>query len=68
MENLDAVVTTIGIIYGALLVLAAFVSNKFTESIRIDALFIPKPTESTRILNLIVGLVIIGYNAYSLFR
>ncbi len=67
MKNLDTIVTVVGIIYGLSLILAAFVRNKITESIRVDALFMPQPTENTRPLNLVVGLVLIAYNGYSLF-
>lgn len=66
MNNMDIVVTVVGIIYGITLILATFVRNKVTESMRVDALFIPQPTESTRPVNLIAGLLIAGYGIYSL--
>ena len=66
MDNLDNIVTVIGIIYGLLLILATFVRNKVTESIRIDALLMPQPTDNTRPLNLVVGLLFAGYSIYSL--
>lgn len=68
MENMDTVVTVIGIIYGILLILAAFVRNKVTEAFRIDALFMPKPSEATRPLNLIAGILVAGYSIYSLLK
>ena len=64
---LDLIVTTGGIVYGVVLVSAAFFRNGFTEALRIDALLVPKPTDTTRPLNLAVGLVLIAYNTYSLF-
>lgn len=66
MNNLNFIVNVVGVLYGLLLILATFVRNKVTESIRIDALFLPQCTESTRPLNLVVGLLIAGYGAYSL--
>lgn len=66
MENLDIIVTVFGMIYGLLLILVTFVRNKVTEAIRIDALFIPQPTDATRPLNLIAGLLFAGYSIYSL--
>ena len=68
MKNLDTIVTIIGVIYGALLILTAFVRTKFTESFRIDALFMPKPSETTRPLNLAVGILFTGYSIYSLLK
>lgn len=57
-----------GIIYGGLLITAAFVKTKFTEPFRIDALLMPKPSEKTRILNLIAGVCFAGYSIYSLLN
>lgn len=68
MRNLDTIITLIGIIYGILLVTVAFVRNSVTESIRIDALFISKPSEATRLLNLAAGLFAAGYGIYSLLK
>ena len=68
MKNMDAIVTVIGIIYGFLLILTAFVRTKFTESFRIDALFMPKPSEATRPLNLLAGILVAGYSIYSLLK
>jgi hypothetical protein len=55
------------IAYGALLVAAMFVRTPVTEALRIDALFIPGAGEKTRPLNLILGLLIAGYGAWSLW-
>ena len=68
MKNLDTIVTIIGIIYGLLLILTAFVRTKFTEAFRIDALLMPQPSESTRPLNLIAGILVAGYSIYSLLK
>lgn len=66
MNSMDTLVTVVGIIYGFVLILATFARNNITEAMRIDALFIPQPTESTRPLNLVVGLLVAGYGIYSL--
>lgn len=66
MRDMNTVVTVVGIIYGFVLILAAFVRNQIIEAMRIDALVIPQPTESTRPINLVVGLLIAGYGIYSL--
>ncbi|MCX7169824.1 MAG: hypothetical protein NTY41_05885 [Proteobacteria bacterium] len=64
---MDTIINAIGIIYGLLLVLVAFVPNKVTEPLRVDALFIPQFSENTRPLNLVVGLLVASYASYSLF-
>ena len=66
MQNINTVVAVVGIIYGFVLILLTFVRIRFIESMRIDALVIPQPTESTRPVNLIAGLLIAGYGIYSL--
>lgn len=63
---MDTIVNVIGIIYGIILILAAFVRNRVMESMRVDALFIPQPTENTRPVNLVVGILVAGYGIYSL--
>lgn len=68
MKNLDMIVTVIGIIYGLLLIFTAFVRTKFTEAFRIDVLFMPDPSEKTRPLNLVVGILVAGYSIYSLLK
>lgn len=54
-----------GISYGITLILAVFIRTPVIEAMRIDALFIPQPTESTRPINLIAGLLFAGYGVYS---
>ena len=49
-----------------MLVLTAFVRNRITEPMRIDALFMKQYTENTRPVNLVVGLLVAGYGIYSL--
>lgn len=66
MKNMDSIVLVVGIIYGLVLILTTFVRNRLTESMRVDALFMPHPTDSTRPLNLVVGLLVAGYGIYSL--
>jgi len=63
---LDLIVTIGGIVYGAVLVSVVIFRNRFTEVLRIDALIMPNPTDATRVLNPIIGLLLIGYNTYSL--
>ena len=63
---LDLIVTIGGIVYGAVLVAVIFSRNRFVEALRIDALIVPRPSDATRVLNPVIGLVLIGYNAYSL--
>ncbi|MFA7269157.1 MAG: hypothetical protein WC073_07425 [Sterolibacterium sp.] len=67
MKNPDILVNAIGILYGLLLVLAAFIDNKLIQSLRIDALFMKQASDDTRPLNLVVGLLVAGYGGYSLF-
>jgi len=67
MNHPDALVNAIGILYGMILILANFVRSRFTESMRIDALFMKEYTEQTRPLNLLAGLLIAGYAIYSWF-
>lgn len=63
---MEAIVNGGAVIYGGVLVLAAFVSNPFTEAMRIDALFMKQADEKTRPINLVLGLLIAGYGAWSL--
>jgi hypothetical protein len=65
---LDLVVTIGGIGYGIVLVCVMFLRNRVTEALRIDALIVPKTTDATRTLNLVIGLLLIGYNGYSLIQ
>ncbi len=64
---MDTIVNAGAIAYGALLVAAALVRTPLTEALRIDALFIPQASEKTRPLNLVLGLAIAGYGAWSLW-
>jgi hypothetical protein len=66
VKNLDTIVNVVGIIYGLTLILATFVRNKITESLRVDALFMTQPTDNTRPLNLVVGILVASYGIYSL--
>jgi hypothetical protein len=63
---MDTVVNAGAIVYGALLMLGTFVRTPLTEALRIDALFIPQAGDKTRPLNLVLGLLIAGYGAWSL--
>ena len=64
---MDTVVNAGAIVYGILLVLGAFVRTPVTEALRVDALFIPQAGEKTRPLNLVLGVLIAGYGAWSLW-
>ena len=64
---MDPIVHYGAIAYGLLLVLGLFVRTGVTEALRIDALFIPQAGDQSRPLNLIFGLLIAGYGAWSLF-
>ncbi|MBY0575724.1 MAG: hypothetical protein K2P67_03900 [Gallionellaceae bacterium] len=66
MKNLDIIVNSLGITYGIILILTVFVRTQFTELMRVDALLMPQPTESTRPVNLVIGLLVAGYGIYSL--
>lgn len=66
MNHPDTLVHAIGIVYGLLLVLSVFVHTKFTEALRVDALFMKQASENTRPLNLVVGMLVAGYGIYSL--
>ncbi|MBI5327324.1 MAG: hypothetical protein HZB80_03385 [Deltaproteobacteria bacterium] len=68
MENLDMITTWLGIFYGLVLILAAIIRNRFTEAMRIDVMFMPNPSEATRPLNLLAGIVVAGYSIYSLLK
>ncbi len=64
---MDTAINAGAVVYGVVLVLAAFVRTPVTEALRIDTLFIPQAGEKTRPLNLVLGLLIAGYGAWSLW-
>jgi hypothetical protein len=68
VKNFDVLVNAIGVGYGLVLILTAFVRSRVTEALRIDALFIKQYTENTRPLNLVAGFLIAGYGLYSLLK
>jgi hypothetical protein len=63
---LDIIVNAIGIIYGVILILSAFVRNRAIDAMRVDSLFLPEPTEKTRPVNIVIGIMVAGYGIYSL--
>ncbi|MFN4265649.1 MAG: hypothetical protein ACK4F8_07900 [Aquabacterium sp.] len=63
---MDILVNAGAVAYGITLVAATFVRHPITEAMRIDALFIPQANERTRPLNLLMGVAIAGYGAWSL--
>ena len=64
---MDTAVNAGAIVYGIVLVLGALVRTPVTEALRVDTLFIPHAGEKTRPLNLLLGLLIAGYGAWSLW-
>lgn len=66
IDRIDLFVTLLGVGYGGVLIWAFFVSNAFTEAMRIDALLFPNASASTRPVNLVLGVLVAGYCAYSL--
>jgi hypothetical protein len=65
---MDTIVNAGAIVYGLVLVLATFARHPLTEALRIDSLFIPQAGERSRPLNLVFGLAIAGYGAWTLLR
>jgi hypothetical protein len=64
---MSSIVNAGAIAYGIVLILGVFVRTPLTEALRIDALFIPQASDRTRPLNLVLGLLIAGYGAWSLW-
>jgi len=64
---MDTIVNAGAIAYGLALVASSFMRTPLTEALRVDALFIPGAGESTRPLNLVFGLLIAAYGAWSLW-
>jgi hypothetical protein len=65
---MDSVVNAGAVLYGLQLVLGAFMRHPLTEALRIDTLFMPQAGDKGRPINLILGLLIAGYGAYSLWN
>jgi hypothetical protein len=65
---MNTLVNSGAIAYGLLLIAGGFISTPVTEALRIDTLFLPQASEKTRPLNLIFGLLIAGYGAWSLWK
>jgi hypothetical protein len=55
------------VVYGLVLVASMFMRSPLTEALRVDALFLPQASEKSRPLNLVFGLLIAGYGAWSLW-
>lgn len=64
---MDQMIHVGAIAYGVLLMLGLFVRTPVTEALRIDAMFIPQAGDASRPLNLLLGLLIAGYGAWSLW-
>ncbi len=55
------------VVYGLALAACFFVNHPVTEAMRVDAMFLPNASERTRPLNLIFGVLVAGYGAWSLW-
>lgn len=65
---MNTAINIIGVLYGMVLILAACIrSDRILEAMRIDALVLAHPTEGSRPVNLVAGLLVTGYAVYSLF-
>ncbi|MCC7202486.1 MAG: hypothetical protein IT393_07500 [Nitrospirae bacterium] len=68
MSTLNITLNIITLIYGVVLIFAAFKSNRVTEIFRLDTFFTPRPTQATRMINLPAGLFAIGYTIYTMLK
>ncbi len=68
MSTLNITLNIITLIYGAVLIFAAFKSNRVTEIFRLDTFFTPRPTQATRMINLPAGLFAVGYTIYTMLK
>ena len=68
MSTLNITLNIITLVYGTVLIFAAFKSNRITETFRLDTFFTPRPTETTRMINLPAGLLAIGYTIYTMLK
>ncbi|MBI5888443.1 MAG: hypothetical protein HZB82_07030 [Deltaproteobacteria bacterium] len=69
MKSMNLTLALIGIAYGCVLIAATFVNNRFIAAFRLDTLFAPnRSSDSTKGINLVAGLALIGYNLYILIR
>lgn len=65
ISTMDSVLAVVGITYGIIVFLSAFLSTRFTEAFRIDLFFMRNPTPATKKLNIFFGLLILGSSLYS---
>ena len=68
MSSLDITLNIITLVYGVVLIFAAFKKNRITETFRLDTFFTPRPTDATRMINLPAGLLAIGYTIYTILK
>jgi hypothetical protein len=64
----ELIVTLGGIAYGTVLVSVVFLRHRVTEALRIDALMLPRMSDATRMINPVIGILLIAYNAHSLMK
>lgn len=67
-KTLDALLLLVGVFYGAVLIACGFVDNRLTRAFRIDALFMSRPSQKTRMMNIPAGILMLLYSAYSLWK
>ncbi len=64
---MDQIVNAGAVAYGIVLIAGVFLRAPVMEAFRIDALFLPHPSEKTRPLNALFGVLIAGYGAWSIW-
>lgn len=64
---MDSIINLGAVTYGIVLVATLFLRTPLTEALRIDTLFAPNAGEGSRPINAVLGVVIAGYGAWSLW-
>lgn len=64
---MDQLINLGAVIYGIVLISTLFLRTPITEALRVDTLFAPNAGEGSRPLNAVLGAVIAGYGAWSLW-
>ena len=64
---MDTIVNAGAVAYGLLQVIGTFVRTPATEALRIDSMFLPQAGDKGRAINLLLGFLIAGYGAWSLW-
>lgn len=66
MGSQELILTYAGIAYGVLLIASTFINNRVIAAFRLDLMFMRNPPPAAKGINLVVGLLIIGYNVYTM--